>query len=93
MKFKPYTYTFNFITHILVHLVIVNTLEQSCTLDMSVKIKCIIIIIITSGCNGINFSSDNVIVKCIIPFYDIHCLCYSGLLMLLLLFIKCKIIK
>ena len=90
MKFKPYTYTFNFITHILVHLVIVNTLEQSCTLDMSVKIKCIIIIIIiTSGCNGINFSSDNVIVKCIIPFYDIHCLCYS----VLLLFIKCKIIK
>ena len=30
--------------HILVHLVIVNTLEQRCTLDMSVKIKCIIII-------------------------------------------------
>ena len=45
MKLKPYTYTFNFITHILVHLVIVNTLEQSCTLDTSVKIKCIIIII------------------------------------------------
>ena len=32
-------------THILVHLVIVNTLEQSCTLDMSVIVKCIIIII------------------------------------------------
>ena len=45
MKLKPYTYTFNFITHILIHLVIVNTFEQSCTLDMSVKIKCIIIII------------------------------------------------
>ena len=30
--------------HILIHLVIVNTLERSCTLDMSVKIKCIIII-------------------------------------------------
>ena len=44
MKFRPYTYTFNFITHILVHLVSVNTLEQSCTLDMSVKIKCFIII-------------------------------------------------
>ena len=49
MKLKPYTYTFNFITHILVHLVIVNTLEQSCTLDMSVKIKCIISIIINGG--------------------------------------------
>ena len=46
MKLKPYTYTFNFITHILVHLAIVNTLEQSFTLDMSVKIKSIIIIII-----------------------------------------------
>ena len=45
MKFKPYTYTFNVITHILVYLIIVNTLEQSCTLDMGVKIKCIIIII------------------------------------------------
>ena len=45
MKFKPF-YTFNFITRILVHLVIVNTPEQSCTMDMSVKIQCIIIIII-----------------------------------------------
>ena len=44
MKLKPYTYTFNFITHILVHLIIVNTLEQRCTLGMIVKIKCIIII-------------------------------------------------
>ena len=48
MKLKHYTYTFNFITHILVHLVIVNTLGHSCTLDMSVKIKCIIIIIINN---------------------------------------------
>ena len=63
MKLKPYTYTFNFITHILVHLVIVNTLEQSCTLDMSVKIKCIIIIIIIMfkhvrrACEDIFFSN------------------------------------
>ena len=63
MQLKRYTYTFNFITHILVHLVIVSTLKHSCTLNMSVKIKCIIII-------------DSIHIKCILT-RSINSLCYS----------------
>ena len=48
---------FNFIRHILVHLVIVNTLEQSCTLHMNVKIKCIIIIIIINPIGNKNWTN------------------------------------